>query len=160
MERDNFKCVFCRNDKDELHVHHIIYSGYKNPWEYEDKNFLTLCYFCHENEAGFLESQSLEKMNASEEFIVNLQILLRRPLKEILELTTIFRLAYEKGIYNAAWNRGDDIFTALDTLFSAMRREKRVRIGEINDIKNPKIPNPFTLRKLNPNRYNGENKNS
>lgn len=47
LQRDNFKCVECGEDKKTLHVHHIKYNQDCEPWEYEDDNFQTLCSNCH-----------------------------------------------------------------------------------------------------------------
>lgn len=47
LERDNFTCQFCESTKNELHVHHIKYSG--KPWDIEDKYLKTLCKECHES---------------------------------------------------------------------------------------------------------------
>ncbi len=49
MQRDGFRCVVCKNDKDTLNVHHS--KGYRNgldPWEYPPVELVTLCEPCHE----------------------------------------------------------------------------------------------------------------
>lgn len=46
LKRDNFKCRYCSN-KDELHIHHIIYIQNRKPWEYDNKYLITLCKECH-----------------------------------------------------------------------------------------------------------------
>lgn len=46
MERDNWCCVRCGNDKETLHVHHKAYSG--EPWDAPDDTLETLCQTCHE----------------------------------------------------------------------------------------------------------------
>jgi hypothetical protein len=43
MERDGFKCRICNNDEDTLHAHHIMYRNQVEPWEYEDKELITVC---------------------------------------------------------------------------------------------------------------------
>jgi len=48
LNRDNWKCVQCGNDKLTLHVHHKSYIGNKNAWEYNDLDLITLCEYCHE----------------------------------------------------------------------------------------------------------------
>jgi len=48
LNRDGFKCQMCSNDKKTLHVHHKEYVYGKQPWEYENSNFNTLCKDCHE----------------------------------------------------------------------------------------------------------------
>lgn len=49
LERDHFRCVRCGKSAEEgtqLHVHHKFYDG-RAPWEYEDKDLITLCEDCH-----------------------------------------------------------------------------------------------------------------
>lgn len=51
LERDQWKCRICENDKATLHVHHIFYdNAYPNPWDYPDYCLLSLCAACHETE--------------------------------------------------------------------------------------------------------------
>lgn len=47
LERDDFKCVFCGDDKSTLHVHHSVYFG-NNPWDTPSECLDTLCKDCHE----------------------------------------------------------------------------------------------------------------
>lgn len=53
MQRDNFKCQGCNSKEKTLHVHHKTYIFGKNPWDYTDTNFITLCFECHEIEESF-----------------------------------------------------------------------------------------------------------
>jgi hypothetical protein len=50
MNRDNFKCQICGDTENTLHVHHLKYELYKEPWEYEINALKTLCESCHQNE--------------------------------------------------------------------------------------------------------------
>jgi len=50
LERDNFTCVICGDDKSTLHVHHRAYLKDRDLWEYADPYFVTLCESCHEYE--------------------------------------------------------------------------------------------------------------
>lgn len=50
LQRDKWKCCRCDNGRISLHVHHKQYIAGRKPWEYEDSNFETLCFVCHENE--------------------------------------------------------------------------------------------------------------
>jgi|LSQX01.1.fsa_nt_gb hypothetical protein len=52
MQRDEFRCCFCGEDKITLNVHHIEYSKTRNPWDTEDNNLVTLCENCHETESN------------------------------------------------------------------------------------------------------------
>ena len=49
MKRDKWKCFWCGDNTTTLHVHHIRYIYGRNPWEYDNSNFITLCENCHEN---------------------------------------------------------------------------------------------------------------
>ena len=48
MERDNFTCTLCKNDKQTLHIHHKSYKG--DPWDAPDHFLTTLCESCHSKE--------------------------------------------------------------------------------------------------------------
>lgn len=50
MERDEFTCQNCGTKNDCLHIHHKTYEFGNDPWNYEDKNFITLCEVCHKQE--------------------------------------------------------------------------------------------------------------
>ncbi len=50
LERDSWKCRFCGNDSNQLHIHHTIYLPDKHPWDYPDEYLLTLCSACHIDE--------------------------------------------------------------------------------------------------------------
>lgn len=52
VERDNFKCCICNDDKKELHVHHI--KDFKNNIDLalDDDNAITLCINCHQATYG------------------------------------------------------------------------------------------------------------
>lgn len=50
LQRDEFACVRCGNSKLTLHVHHKSYIPDQDPWDYEDDNYETLCFVCHDVE--------------------------------------------------------------------------------------------------------------
>jgi 5-methylcytosine-specific restriction endonuclease McrA len=50
MQRDDWKCVSCRNHTMQLEVHHIDYWDGKQPWEYDIDMLITLCHSCHKEE--------------------------------------------------------------------------------------------------------------
>lgn len=52
LSRDNFTCQHCGDPKSTLHVHHLIYLKFTDPWEYEDDYLITLCLRCHKIEEG------------------------------------------------------------------------------------------------------------
>lgn len=47
LERDGFRCQWCSSKEKTLHVHHKTYGKGKQPWDYPEGNFLTLCEECH-----------------------------------------------------------------------------------------------------------------
>jgi hypothetical protein len=50
LERDNYSCNDCGtglNGGKTLHVHHKEYIFGKDPWDYSEENFITLCEGCH-----------------------------------------------------------------------------------------------------------------
>lgn len=47
MQRDNFMCQECGDDKSPLAVHHLIYYTNRLPWEYDNDELKTLCEGCH-----------------------------------------------------------------------------------------------------------------
>ena len=50
FERDEWKCRECGDEKSTLCIHHRLYRDGCEPWEYEDKDLVTLCENCHEVE--------------------------------------------------------------------------------------------------------------
>lgn len=47
MQRDNFQCQYCFAKDETLTVHHKYYESGKDPWEYPDDCYVTLCEFHH-----------------------------------------------------------------------------------------------------------------
>jgi hypothetical protein len=58
LNRDNFTCQKCGNDKDTLHVHHRHYINGRRPWDYPDQLLITLCYKCHKEEENCVQDAS------------------------------------------------------------------------------------------------------
>lgn len=50
LNRDNFTCQKCGNEKETLHIHHRHYINGRKPWDYPDTLLVTLCYKCHKEE--------------------------------------------------------------------------------------------------------------
>ena len=46
FNRDGWKCRFCETEIKNLQVHHVIY-GKREPWDYPDYLYQTLCEDCH-----------------------------------------------------------------------------------------------------------------
>lgn len=47
LTRDNYTCCHCGDKETTLHVHHKTYISGRQPWEYDDSNFIVLCKYCH-----------------------------------------------------------------------------------------------------------------
>lgn len=45
LERDNWECRLCGDNKNTLHVHHLKYSG--EPWDAPGEYLITYCDICH-----------------------------------------------------------------------------------------------------------------
>lgn len=50
LQRDNFTCRICHDERSQLNVHHIIYNKNKDPWDYDNNILITLCNDCHNYE--------------------------------------------------------------------------------------------------------------
>lgn len=50
LSRDKNTCQFCGCQDKYMQVHHKRYIKGNKPWEYEDKDLITLCSSCHEEE--------------------------------------------------------------------------------------------------------------
>lgn len=47
LNRDNWTCLMCSDFEANLQVHHKSYDQDKDPWQYKNSNFQTLCEHCH-----------------------------------------------------------------------------------------------------------------
>lgn len=47
LSRDNFTCIACGNESQELHVHHSFYTQNRDPWYYPDWSLSCICKDCH-----------------------------------------------------------------------------------------------------------------
>lgn len=47
LQRDDFTCQLCKDKEETLHVHHKSYEWGKEPWDYDNDNFVTYCEMCH-----------------------------------------------------------------------------------------------------------------
>lgn len=61
MERDEFKCRICGDDKTTLHIHHIRYLRGREPWEYREFYLVTLCEHCHAAEESEIKAQTTQR---------------------------------------------------------------------------------------------------
>lgn len=60
LERDNWCCQSCRCDDRNLQVHHLFYSK-RDPWDYPDEAYQTLCDACHRERQAMVDS-GIEKL--------------------------------------------------------------------------------------------------
>lgn len=56
FQRDVWHCRSCGMDNVELHIHHLIYSRGKDPWEYDNEALLSVCGPCHDTLEDHRES--------------------------------------------------------------------------------------------------------
>lgn len=47
MQAANWRCQFCGDENEELHVHHPFYRYSLKPWEYRASELRCLCRTCH-----------------------------------------------------------------------------------------------------------------
>ncbi len=52
LEREDFKCEWCGDSDNTLHVHHWYYDRGKDPWEYPAAHLSALCEDCHSAASG------------------------------------------------------------------------------------------------------------
>lgn len=51
LQRDEFSCQVCGDERSTLHVHHRRYINGREPWEYTNDQLVTLCENCHQTES-------------------------------------------------------------------------------------------------------------
>lgn len=61
LQRDEFSCQSCFDDKSTLHVHHRIYVP-GEPWEIQNEFLVTLCESCHQRETDEM-SEAIAELN-------------------------------------------------------------------------------------------------
>jgi 5-methylcytosine-specific restriction endonuclease McrA len=57
FNRDVFKCRYCGDKKETLHVHHLEYLPDLDPWQYPMESLITLWESCHEEETKYRREQ-------------------------------------------------------------------------------------------------------
>ena len=50
LQRDGWRCLFCGDKDNTLHVHHLAYIKGVDPWDYVDGVLVTVCEECHDRE--------------------------------------------------------------------------------------------------------------
>lgn len=121
LQRDEFSCRFCGDDKSMLHVHHIAYKG--EIWEQDNELLITLCESCHTREELALKRESFE-------LIKNLRSL-GFTANSISSLAKVFEKDRGWMFYEPAFDilklavDEDQIWETIETLFWQLLKEKR-----------------------------------
>ncbi len=68
LDRDEFRCQLCWNNKETLHIHHKYYERGKSPWQYPIKALITICKICHEKISHKKTYGTEEKNNKPKKF--------------------------------------------------------------------------------------------
>lgn len=63
LSRDEFCCQLCFDSESTLHVHHKRYVKGRMPWEYDNRDLVTVCENCHDS-AEEIRQESIEVMAA------------------------------------------------------------------------------------------------
>ena len=61
FNRDRWTCRECGDTETTLNIHHHYYIPNKEPWEYPDEAFVTLCEDCHKAAKTIKISQAFNK---------------------------------------------------------------------------------------------------
>lgn len=88
MERADFTCESCGDEKKTLAVHHRIYLGGRKAWEYENEYLECLCEDCHTS-----------KHNLQAE--LNAVLVMSGDIEQVI--------GYAKGIYCMITNTSDEV---------------------------------------------------
>ena len=110
VARDYYQCTRCNNKK-YLQVHHLYYKSDKEPWDYPDDAFITLCKTCHEKEHNISQKRKTIKgqtnrkqLNLNDSIILLTEPdyqLVRYIINKQIEIfnihTTKFRFCYKKN---------------------------------------------------------------
>lgn len=95
MQRDDFSCTGCGDNEKMLSVHHRYYLPGKEPWEYGNNCFKTLCEYCHSAEHRFrpqAESNLISALKQMGYDYVDIQLLAQAVCNTGFGNPTIFRL--------------------------------------------------------------------
>lgn len=74
LERDNFCCQVCLDDKTTLHVHHRKYISGRKPWEYTEDDLVTLCAPCHQIETESFKITCDKLLEASQQRLLSNEV--------------------------------------------------------------------------------------
>lgn len=70
LERDQWQCYDCGDDKSTLHVHHRYYVRGREPWDYPNDALVSLCETCHGNNESTREALAVSMARLDENAMV------------------------------------------------------------------------------------------
>ena len=101
MQRDGFSCVSCGSSTGTLNVHHCVpYRKNCNPWDYGNRELITLCEECHEvistniaNSQEIIMGMSKDKNSSIEMFWLLFEIegIQSESIKSITEIIALIK---------------------------------------------------------------------
>ena len=95
MERDGWACSFCGDKESTLHIHHIEYKPYGDPWEYPNHLMFTLCESCH--------AEEYEGRNITEQTLLGILRRLGFSTADLLKIQRFFlNKAKDKNVHELA----------------------------------------------------------
>lgn len=72
LERDQYTCLECEAQDQQLHIHHAYYVSGRKPWEYPNWSLTTLCKDCHKQDHEREPDESpIEEWERSIDFFTN-----------------------------------------------------------------------------------------
>lgn len=111
LEKRNWCCESCYDDKSTLNVHHKNYRSNAEPWDYDDELLIVLCDDCHKKEHEDIDDSLHDLCGFVKDKFISPQI---------FSLCTAFR--HIKLVHT-----GDVIASAIEDLFSSeVKMEKLV----------------------------------
>ena len=130
LERDKWRCQYCGNTKDQLQVHHTLYSNCE-PWDEAEENLKTICLGCHNAIQKLKDKTILDEMLGREfspRSISNFLTALdnKNPeINEYLLMCAFLFLAHDKTIFNFVadkiekYDGGENILSIVQTFYKA-----------------------------------------
>ena len=78
LERDEWKCQYCGDDENTLHVHHKRYNKSGNPWDVSSDDLITICENCHNIISAPIEFYSTNNLFDIKKFVDEICLLSAR----------------------------------------------------------------------------------
>ena len=74
MNRDGFRCQVCLDDTLPLNVHHLSYKPKVDPWDYDQRDLITLCEYCHKQEHACKSDRLDELLALAKKYLTSIEI--------------------------------------------------------------------------------------